>query len=255
MACKNFPRSLALVLAQEGGFVDHPADSGGPTRFGITQATLARARRSEASAEDVRALTEAEAGAIYEELFWNVIRGDDLPAGLDLAMFDLAVNAGPGRAARLLQAILSVPSDGIIGPVTLAAARDVERAWAIRTLTERRLRFLSGLAGWPIFGRGWRRRAFAIERAALRLAGEDPSLPHPQPRTEIPMIDTKPLLASRTLWANAVGLAAVALGLFGFDTSQLDVAGFSEAAVQLIAAASFVLSTVFRIAATKQLAR
>ena len=67
------------------------------------------------------------------------------------------------------------------------------------------------------------------------------------------MIDTKTILASRTVWANLIGLAALVLGLFGFDASALNSPGFAEAAAQLIAAASFVASTVFRILATRQI--
>lgn len=67
------------------------------------------------------------------------------------------------------------------------------------------------------------------------------------------MIDTKTLLASRTIWANLIGLVALGLGLLGFDASALDTGAFTEAAVQMIAAASFVASTIFRILATKQI--
>jgi len=67
------------------------------------------------------------------------------------------------------------------------------------------------------------------------------------------MFDTKTILASRTVWANLIGLAALVLGLFGFDTSVLDTGAVEEALVQLIAAGSFIASTVFRILATKQI--
>ncbi|MFC4174673.1 hypothetical protein ACFOYU_21900 [Microvirga sp. GCM10011540] len=67
------------------------------------------------------------------------------------------------------------------------------------------------------------------------------------------MIDTKTILASRTVWANLVGLAALVLGLLGFDASELDSGAFAEAAAQLVAGASFIASTVFRILATKQI--
>ncbi len=67
------------------------------------------------------------------------------------------------------------------------------------------------------------------------------------------MIDTKTILASRTVWANLIGLVALVLGLFGFDASALNTGAFAEASVQLIAAASFIASTIFRILATKQI--
>lgn len=67
------------------------------------------------------------------------------------------------------------------------------------------------------------------------------------------MTDTQSLLASRTVWANLIGLAALVLGLFGYEASDLGTGAFEEAVVQMIAAASFVASTVFRILATKQI--
>ncbi|HZH53283.1 MAG TPA: putative peptidoglycan-binding domain-containing protein [Microvirga sp.] len=85
-------------------------------------------------------------------------------------MFDLAVNSGPSRAVRMLQEILGVATDGIVGPLTVAAAHGADAAETIRRLTRRRLSFLSRLASWPIFGTGWRRRVLAVEQEALRLA-------------------------------------------------------------------------------------
>lgn len=67
------------------------------------------------------------------------------------------------------------------------------------------------------------------------------------------MLDTKTILASRTVWANLIGLVALVLGLFGFDASALGTGAFEEAVIQIIAAASFIASTVFRILATKQI--
>ena len=243
-----FARAVALVLAHEGGFVRHPADPGGATKFGVTLETLSRARGRPARLEDVRRLTEAEAVAIYRRFYWDLLRGDDLPEGLGLAVFDLAVNSGPARAARMLQAALGVEADGRVGPLTLKAARAANPAETIRRLTRARLGFLARLAHWPVFGRGWRRRVLAVEQEALRLAAF--SSP-PEGTTD--MIDTKTILASRTVWSNLIGLAALVLGLFGFDASALSTGAVAEAAVQLVAAASFIASTVFRILATKQI--
>ncbi|MGO4388847.1 hypothetical protein AB4Y85_15060 [Microvirga sp. 2YAF29] len=67
------------------------------------------------------------------------------------------------------------------------------------------------------------------------------------------MLDTKTILASRTVWANLIGLVALVLDLFGFDVSEIGTGAFEEAAIQFIAAASFIASTVFRILATKQI--
>jgi lysozyme family protein len=169
-----FDLRLPVVLLHEGGFVQHPQDPGGATKFGITRETLARFRGTPVTVEDVRSLTTAEAAAIYRRLYWDPIRGDELPAGVDLAVFDFTVNSGPSRAVRTLQGALGVPQDGIIGPVTLAAAQVADPVALIRHLSRDRLRFLSRLAIWPVFGRGWRRRVLAVEQEAIRLAHSNP---------------------------------------------------------------------------------
>ncbi|MBD2748037.1 glycoside hydrolase family 108 protein [Microvirga sp. BT688] len=175
MSASRFHRAVELVLQHEGGFVDHPRDPGGATKFGITRETLSRARGRPVSIDDVRELTRTEAVAVYRRLYWDVLRADELPSGIDLAVFDLAVNSGPERAARMLQSILRVPADGIIGPVTLKAALGgADPAETIRRLTRARLGFLGRLAAWPVFGRGWRRRVLAVEQGALRLASSPP---------------------------------------------------------------------------------
>jgi lysozyme family protein len=156
--------------------VHHPKDPGGATKFGITRETLSRARARLASVEDVRALTRAEAVTVYRGQYWDGVRADELPPGLDLAVFDLAVNSGPVRAVRMLQTVLGVAADGIVGPVTLSAAWQADPTETIRRLTRARLGFLGRLAAWPVFGRGWRRRVLAVEQGALRLASS--SSPH-----------------------------------------------------------------------------
>lgn len=171
-ASARFSACLAEVLRHEGGFVDHPADPGGATNRGITLATLSDWRGRPVSKSEVRALTVAEAAAIYRARYWDVVQGDRLPPGVDLAVFDFAVNSGPGRAARTLQQVLVVPQDGAIGPVTLAAlARAPGPVTLIIALCDARLRFLRGLPTWPTFGKGWARRVEEVEGAALRVAG------------------------------------------------------------------------------------
>ena len=261
MTATNFDPALARVLAFEGGFVNHPLDPGGATNLGIAGATLARARGRPVIIAHVRALTGTEAASIYRRFYWNVVRGDDLPGGLDLAVFDLAVNAGPARAAWLLQRALGVPQDGVIGPRTLAAARAAHPIEAIAALTQARLGFLHRLATWRVFGRGWSRRVAAIERAALALAGASATVSLSSTQKGPVMTDTKSILTSRTailtsrtVWANVIGLASIALGLLGCNTGSIDANGLADAAVQIVAVASFIASTVFRVVATKQLA-
>ena len=116
MAATNFNPCLTFVLWAEGGYVDDPLDPGGATNLGITLGVLREWRHTAVTKSDVQNLTREEAGAIYRARYWNAIRGDELPAGVDLMVFDACVNLGPGRSARMLQAAVGVAQDGAIGP-------------------------------------------------------------------------------------------------------------------------------------------
>lgn len=168
----RFDACLAEVLKHEGGFSDHPADPGGATNMGITRKTLARWRQvspwTDLPKDQVRTLGKAEAGRIYRALYWEPCGADRMPAGLDLTVFDYAVNSGPDRAIRALQAALSVPADGVVGPVTLAAAGRADPRMAVNALCDQRLGFLKTLATFPTFGRGWTRRVASVRTAALK---------------------------------------------------------------------------------------
>jgi len=161
------------VLAFEGGYVDHPDDPGGATNLGITRETLARYRGRPVSKAEVRALDADTARAIYRRFYWEALRCDDLPAGIDLAVFDGGVNQGPGRAARLLQRALNVGVDGIIGPVTLGAARSADPGGLLDEFMALRMRAYGRLARlFRTFGLGWSRRLMAAHSAAQALIGE-----------------------------------------------------------------------------------
>ena len=169
----RFAACVAEVLRHEGGYVDHLRDPGGCTHRGITQRTLEGWRREPVTCADVRALTEAEARAIYRAHYWNAVRGDDLPAGLDLIALDAAVNSGRRRAVLWLQEALGgIAVDGVIGPQTLRAVRRAhDRAAVIAQACDLRLAFLRSLPTWPDFGRGWQRRVRAVRQTALAMAG------------------------------------------------------------------------------------
>ena len=166
----NFPDSLRFVLAHEGGFVNHPRDPGGATNFGVTQRVYDAYRRRKALAQQsVRHITSPEVSAIYREMYWDRIRADDLPKGLDYAVFDFAVNSGPDRAIKFMQRAIGANADGIIGPVTLEMARrDVPGA--IKRMCADRLSFKRRLAHFDTFGRGWTRRVNDVQRKALEMA-------------------------------------------------------------------------------------
>lgn len=165
----RFEACLAHVLMSEGGFSWHQDDPGGATNHGVTLATY-RTYRPGATVNDLRLITTGELRQIYRDGYWNKIRGDDLPAGLDLVAFDAAVNSGAGRSARWLQWSLSVSADGDIGPKTIAAAQAANAAFTIRQAIKARRSFLMSLATWKTFGRGWARRLANVESTALIMA-------------------------------------------------------------------------------------
>lgn len=168
---ERFQRCLTEVLRHEGGYVDHPSDPGGATNMGITRKTLARWRKispwTDLPKSSVASLKREEAGLIYRANYWNPSRAGDMPVGVDLALFDFAVNSGPDRAVRTLQAALGVAADGEVGPVTLAALRGADLARLVNDFCYRRLAFLNGLSTFAVFGGGWTRRVADIRAAAL----------------------------------------------------------------------------------------
>lgn len=174
----NFERSLAAVLKHEGGYVDHPSDPGGATNLGITFATLKAWRKTEITKADVRNLTKEEAAAIYKANYWDRIKGDDLPFGVDYAVFDFAVNSGVSRAAIFLQEIIGAAPDGKIGPDTLKAMAKWSAVKLIEALCSKRMTFLKGLSTWPVFGKGWSSRVNGVLKLAKEMAV---ALPQPAP--------------------------------------------------------------------------
>lgn len=150
----NFDQAFDILLKHEGGFVDHKDDPGGATRFGITEAVA----REVGYRGDMRDLPVALAARIYRERYWDAVRAEQLPAEVRYVVFDAAVNSGVGQAARWLQRAVGVRDDGVIGPQTLAAVAQHNPEALTRRFLSQRLRFMSGLANWPAFGRGWARR-------------------------------------------------------------------------------------------------
>jgi len=179
MAASSYPEAIRRLLASEGGYVNHPSDPGGPTNFGITLGDYRKYVKADASAADVRAIQVGEAKAIYRSKYWDAMRGDELPAGVDYCVFDYAVNSGTGRAPKVLQRVLRVPVTGRVDDATLAAARGRDARALIQGICDERMRFLQSLKTWPVFGRGWTKRVAAVRTAALAMsdkaAGRVPS--------------------------------------------------------------------------------
>lgn len=150
----NFDTAFEKLLGHEGGFSDHAADPGGKTRYGITEAVA----REVGYRGDMRELPLDLAKRIYMERYWRPVRADELPAGVRYAVFDAAVNSGPGQAVKWLQRAAGVADDGVLGPKTMAAVNSLNADSLRSKILAQRLRFMSSLPNWPAFSRGWSRR-------------------------------------------------------------------------------------------------
>ncbi|ESZ35872.1 MULTISPECIES: glycoside hydrolase family 108 protein [unclassified Mesorhizobium] len=177
---RNFARALALVLKSEGGWSDNPADPGGATMKGVTIANFRRYVKADASKADLREISNAQVATVYRRFYWDAVAGAELPGGVDYAVFDFAVNSGPGRAAKYLQAAVGTAQDGRIGPATLKAVGARPPGAVIDDLCDARLAFLRRLPTWPVFGKGWSDRIRSVRSQALLMSALQPA-PAPLP--------------------------------------------------------------------------
>lgn len=186
---RNFARALALVLKSEGGWSDNPADPGGATMKGVTLANFRRYVKANATKADLRKISDQQVAAVFRRYYWDAVLGAELPDGVDHAVFDFAVNSGPGRAAKTLQAALGVAQDGRIGPATLAAARAKPVGVTIDGLCDARLAFLKRLPTWATFGRGWSDRVTSVRAQALLMSAAPVTAPAPVPAASSPGVE------------------------------------------------------------------
>lgn len=171
----NFEQCLEWLLEHEGGYVDHPQDPGGATKYGVTIGTMRSLGMDidgdgDVDKMDVRLLDHDDVAPVYKSKYWDKVRGDDLPSGVDWAVFDWAVNSGPSRAAKALQRAVGATRDGVIGPKTLALVASANLMEVVHHVYEERQRFYENLRGYPTFGRGWSRRNLETRDQALQLA-------------------------------------------------------------------------------------
>ena len=168
----NFQKSLEIVLKHEGGFVNHPSDPGGMTNLGVTAKVWEEWTGHAPDEKAMRGLTKADVAPLYQRKYWNAARCSELPSGLDLCVFDTAVNSGPGRAIKILQGCLGVTVDGAIGNNTLAAVnqfKDSALANLIEDYCAARQAFLISLPTFGTFGKGWTARVQRLKDHALKM--------------------------------------------------------------------------------------
>lgn len=136
------------------GYVNHPQDPGGETKFGIAQKFNKNV--------SVKDLTLAEAEEIYHEKYWTLTNCSRLPANLNILYFDAIVNHGTKRATKFLQASVGATADGAFGPMTLAACeRANPQAAAVKYLNEREdfyHRLVAKRPNMGVFINGWLNR-------------------------------------------------------------------------------------------------
>lgn len=235
----RFDNCMDVVLRWEGGYVDHPRDPGGATNYGIslryarTQGTaLDMDADGDVDAQDIRMLTPDKARMVYRQWFWADVRGDELPAGVDLAVFDYAVNSGPSRAIRALQEALGVEVDGVFGPATLRAVKIANAADVVNRVCDQRVKFLRGLSTWDTFGKGWMNRVNDVYEKATNMVGA------PQ-TTAVETLNTNSVRAASTVAAvgavaTAVSQAQPAIAALGALTPWVAVAALAAAVVGVV---------------------
>ncbi len=167
---QNFDKSLEMLLHHEGGYVNHPKDPGGETNLGVTRAVYEQYVGRQVMDGEMKSLTVDDVAPIYKKNYWNRVRGDDLPSGLDWAAFDWSVNSGIKRPAKVIQRFVSATQDGAIGPQTLRLIAENDPGDMIQYLYEQRQKFYERLKTFETFGRGWTRRNQETLKSALEMA-------------------------------------------------------------------------------------
>lgn len=161
----RFGSVIAQVLKSEGGYVNSPHDPGGETNMGISKRAHPEV--------DIANLTPEQACDIYYASYWRPIRGKDLPLPLALLVMDHAVNAGIDRAARILQKLVGVKQDGVIGSKTVAAAQKAYEQHGtdlIKWYSRDRIAYYAAIDGWKHWGPGWTHRVQEVTILATKWA-------------------------------------------------------------------------------------
>lgn len=185
-----------LSASIEGGYVNDPDDTGGATNLGITAATLGSWRKlgRVATEEEVKDVTREEAEAIALAMYWNAMRADQLPGGIDIYAADFSFGSGPGNASRVLQEIVGTTVDGFVGDQTMTAVRARDPRQLLDEYDDARMAFLRKHPRWAKYGGGWSDRC----RQMVKLA-----------RTKL---QARPVLAEMLPSKTALGGIVAALG-------------------------------------------
>ncbi len=166
---QNFDKCLEMLLAHEGGFVNHPDDPGGITNLGVTKKVYDEWVGRESTEQEMRDLTPEDVGPIYKKNYWDRVKGDLLPSGVDWCAFDWAVNSGKSRPSKAIQRAVGATQDGAIGPATIGLIMEKDPKEIINYVYGVRQDFYKGLKTFETFGRGWTRRNKETLHQALEM--------------------------------------------------------------------------------------
>ena len=165
----DFKECLALVLKSEGGFVNHPSDPGGMTNLGVTKRVWEEYTGHEADEKVMRSLTPEKVAPLYEQRYWRPTYCEVLPRGLDLLVFSMGINAGPGRSVKLLQSCIGCVADGVIGPRTMELIKSADVTDLIQRYSEARRNYYRSLKTFDVFGKGWLARVDREQAEAINM--------------------------------------------------------------------------------------
>lgn len=220
----TYTAAMKLIRQFEGGYVNHPRDPGGATNFGVTQAVYDEYRASKRmSKQSVRLIAEAEVDEIYLTKYSAKIRYDDLPAGVDFATLDGAVNSGVSRGSKWLQSALGVSSDGVVGAKTVASAARADALKVIKSIYSKRTGFFRGLSTFSTFGKGWLTRCATGEAFSAKLQMEQRGISAKSLPIALHVESNQAAASSKTASTAATGSGAGAAG----SASQTDLSNLA----------------------------
>lgn len=166
---ENFDSALKMILKHEGGYVHHKLDPGGMTNLGVTKKVWEEWVGKAVGEKEMRALTPDTVAPMYKKKYWDAVKADELPTGLDYLMFDFAINAGPGRAIKTMQKAIGTTPDGAIGPKTMQALKDADQKDLIAKFSMEKELFYKALPTFATFGKGWMRRVAEAQSHAVTM--------------------------------------------------------------------------------------
>jgi lysozyme family protein len=176
----NYDKCFELVIKSEGGFTNDQRDKGnhlpdgreGCTMLGCTQANWENYIGKKVTQEEMKQLRPDDVKPLYKRDYFDAVKGDELPIGVDYAAFDFAINAGPNASRKLIQTALGVTADGVFGPATLNAIQKVDGEELLKKFTEAKIKFYQNLSNFNVYGVGWLKRCGDVQLIALKMLGK-----------------------------------------------------------------------------------